>query len=147
MKVYIASSWRNQQYEAAKKAFENAGYEVLDWRGKDGFSWSKVSPNWKSWTKEEQIEALNHDEAIRGFARDQAMIDVCDLLVLLLPCGKSAHMEMGYATGIGKFVIVILAGEAEAELMYMFADAVYPSVDAAINEWILTDTVEGEEEG
>ena len=67
MKVYIASSWRNTEYEKVKDAFTKIGYEVLDWRGPEGFSWSKVDPEWKTWTKEQQIEALDHEEAQKGF--------------------------------------------------------------------------------
>lgn len=41
-----------------------------------------------------------------------------DTCVLLLPCGRSAHIEAGYFVGAGKRLIILLANGCEPELMY-----------------------------
>jgi nucleoside 2-deoxyribosyltransferase len=43
-----------------------------------------------------------------------------DAGVLLLPCGRSAHLEAGYFVGSGKPLFVLLA-DGEPELMYRMA--------------------------
>jgi len=46
MRVYVASSWRNEKQPAVVKALREAGHEVYDFRsptpGNTGFSWRKV---------------------------------------------------------------------------------------------------------
>lgn len=40
----------------------------------------------------------------------------CDLCVLVLPCGRSAHLELGYAVGAGKVTIVLIPDAQERVL-------------------------------
>ena len=68
-------------------------------------------------------------EARRGFLFDRDALHWCDTLVLLLPCGKSAHLEAGYAMGQGKQTFVVLSDEGfEPELMYLLGDNICESV-------------------
>ena len=54
----------------------------------------------------------------------------CDLLVLLLPCGKSAHLEAGWAVGAGKPVIAYFPEPSRPELMYtMFYQLVHTNTE------------------
>lgn len=52
-----------------------------------------------------------------------------DVFVMLLPAGKSCHIEAGVAYGIGKKCILI-GEQKEAESLYLIFDEIYPSVDA-----------------
>jgi hypothetical protein len=48
---------------------------------------------------------------------------------LLLPCGRSAHLEAGYVCGQGKEVFVLLSYEQfEPELMYLLATGITTTV-------------------
>jgi hypothetical protein len=123
LRIYVASSWRNEErQQAVVQLLRRLGHDVYDFRhpaeGVPGFSWSDVSPQWESWTPEQQIEALTDPRALKGFARDYFGMIEADLLVLVLPCGRSAHLEAGWAAGRGIPTIVILAEGEEAELMY-----------------------------
>jgi len=49
--------------------------------------------------------------------------------VLVLPCGRSAHLELGWAAGQGKRTAILLDGpQVTPELMYKMVDHI--STDA-----------------
>jgi hypothetical protein len=67
------------------------------------------------------VSALEIDADVdAAYRNDRDAIDACDVVVLLNPCGSSAHLEAGYASGRGKPVIVMLVQEEllRQELMY-----------------------------
>lgn len=55
-----------------------------------------------------------------------------EALILLLPAGKSAHIEAGTAYGLGKKCILI-GEQKEAESNYLIFDERYPNTDSFIN--------------
>lgn len=67
-----------------------------------------------------------------GFNVDMAALQRCDVVVCVLPCGRSAHLELGWAVGAGKRTILLLAGENEPELMNLMVGRLATSVDEVI---------------
>lgn len=128
MKVYVASSWRNYQQPDVVEALRKAGHEVYDFRHPHmgpgrrgvGFQWSAIDPNWQLWSPAQFIEALEDQRAIDGCSSDLAGLMWADACVLVMPCGRSAHLELGYMLGAGKLGIVLLS-DGEPELMYRLA--------------------------
>lgn len=125
-KIYLASSWRNPMQPAALEMLRGAGHEVYDFRnpapGNTGFAWSDIDQGWTDWTPADFIDALASPIAAHGFSFDKAGLDWCDTCVLLLPCGKSAHLEAGYAIGQGKPTLIVLdEKEFTPDLMYLLA--------------------------
>ena len=124
MKVYVASSWRNDAQPGVVNALRGAGHEVYDFRNPhqngSGFHWSDISPQWESWTPETFIEGLEHPLARKGFDSDYQALDWADAVVMVMPCGRSSHLELGYAAGQKK-TTVIMVTEDEPELMYKMA--------------------------
>jgi nucleoside 2-deoxyribosyltransferase len=124
LKVYVASSWRNDAQPGIVEALRKAGHQVYDFRNPHqngtGFHWSDISPQWESWTPETFIEGLEHPLARKGFDSDFQALDWADAVVMVMPCGRSAHLELGYAAGQKK-TTVIMVTEAEPELMYKMA--------------------------
>lgn len=122
MKVYVASSWRNNAQQLVVKVLREHGHDVYDFKNPEpsnhGFHWSEIDQNWKEWTPQEFIKALYHPIAGSGFSLDMQALRECDACVLVLPCGRSAHLEAGYALGAGKPTIILLGGSNEPELMY-----------------------------
>lgn len=126
MKIYVASSWRNTAQPDVVAALCAAGHKVYDFKNPKpsdhGFHWRDVGL-----ADEEKIacpptrlkQALNHPIAIEGFASDFGAMKWADACVLLLPCGRSAHLEAGWMAGAGKptFVLAPVA-TIEPELMY-----------------------------
>jgi hypothetical protein len=127
MRVYTASSWRNESYPDVVAALRGAGHDIFDFRnprpGDHGFSWSDVDPGWQRWTRREYIVGLNHPIARQGFASNMGGIKWAEAVVLILPCGRSAHLELGWAAGAGKRTAILL-GAREPELMYRMVDAI-----------------------
>ena len=136
MKLYVASSWRNEQQPSVVAALREAGHEVYDFRnpepGDKGFHWSEIDPNWQSWTAEQSRKHLRHPIAERGFIKDRDAMAWCDACVLVLPAGRSAHLEAGWCAGNGVPVFILLA-DGEPELMYRLCHAVALDVDELVD--------------
>lgn len=145
MRIYVASSWRNIFQPEVVKALREAGHEVYDFRnprpGDRGFHWSEIDPEWKTWTEEKFRAALDHDLARRGFDSDWGAMEDADLGVLVLPCGRSAHLEAGYFVGAGKPLVILLNDPMEPELMYRMASDICLSVVGVV--WAVEAIEEG----
>lgn len=135
--VYVASSWRNPQQQVVCAALRDAGIDHYDFRnpeGGTGFSWSQVKtgatpslPTLRTkgsdWEEvEEYLAMIAHPRAEAGFGSDYAAMQKADAVVMVLPCGKSAHLELGWATGKGTATAILLEDPVEPELMYLLAD-------------------------
>jgi hypothetical protein len=126
-RVYVASSWRNSFQPAVVTTLRAAGLEVYDFRhpepGDDGFAWSQIDPDWLGWTPDNYVKLLDDPIAADGFGKDMAAMEWADTFVLVLPCGRSAHLELGWAAGQGKRTAIFLSEDGfEPELMYRMVD-------------------------
>ena len=119
MKVYAASSWRNPYFDSIRQKIEEAGHEVYDFKRDSHFQWSEIDENWNNWTPGEYIPRLEHDLAVEGFDSDWCAMRWAEVCVLILPSGRSSHLEAGWFVGQGKPVIILLHEDGfEPELMY-----------------------------
>lgn len=111
VRIYVASSWRNPWQPAVVRLLRDDGHEVYDFRepapGESGFSWREIDPAWQSWKPEVYRRALHDSIAQEGFRRDATALVDCAACVLVLPCGNSAHLELGYAAGQRKRTAVL----------------------------------------
>ena len=122
--IYVASSWRNSYQPAVVNMLRQNGFSVYDFHnpgsGNHGFHWSDIDPSWEKWPVGDFIRGLEHPLARKGYNTDKAALDNCKVVVLVLPCGRSAHLEFGYAVGQSKPGFILLDG-SEPELMYKMA--------------------------
>lgn len=129
MKIYLASSWRNDLQQAAVGLLRKYGHEVYDFKNPapndKGFAWSEIHDAWQRWTAKEFIQALKHPISERGFAFDFNAMKEAEACILFLPCGRSAHTEAGWMKGAGKKVFVVTLDGQEPELMYKLFDGVF----------------------
>lgn len=130
-RIYLASSWKNEYHQALVDTLRSHGHKVYDFKHHDrnaemntvGFHWSSVDKNYKEWTHEDIRKGLQSRNATVGFLRDFHAMQDADTCVLLLPCGRSAHVEAGWFAGQGKRVIVFdLEEKPTPELMYLMFD-------------------------
>lgn len=137
-RVYVASSWRNVYQPSVVSDLLHAGHHVYDFRnppGKAGFKWSDIELDWKSWDMGHYRELLTtHREAAHGFVADMRGLEWSDTCLLVLPCGRSAHLEAGYAKGRGKRLIIFIPEPIEPDLMYLMSDTICLSMAEVLEE-------------
>ena len=136
MKIYIASSWKNEQavlYLA--KYLRDRGYEVDAFAdtstGRYVFNISEIGNPKKIDTR----EFMGDKRTIKAFYEDKKWLDWCDCCLMVLPAGKSTHLEGGYAKGRGKKLIIFaMRGfvKGEFDVMYKFADVYTDDFGAVI---------------
>ena len=131
-RIYLASSWRNPAQPEAVECLRAAGHEVYDFRhptaDTPGFAWEDVDPAWQDWSSRQYIRALQHPHAREGFRRDFVAMLWANTFVLLLPCGRSAHLEAGWAVGSGRDLIIVHPEGEPPELMAAMAMAIVPTI-------------------
>ena len=124
-KIYIASSWKNS------KAVLRLAWQLREWGhevyafcepGKDHFIFDAREHGVSHLTAK---EAVKDPMFIKAYQADKAGLDWADTCIILLPAGKSTHLEGGYAVGRGKELYVLgpqVPGDFDA--MYGFAEMV-----------------------
>ncbi|AXQ51494.1 hypothetical protein SEA_AMOCHICK_64 [Mycobacterium phage Amochick] len=135
-RIYVASSWRNDLQGGVVQFLRAAGFEVYDFKNPpngSGFHWSEVAlhrlPNLLDQVPvDDYLAAVDHPRAVEGFASDFDAMHWADAVVLVLPCGRSAHLELGWAVGAGKRTAVLLDDPCTPELMYRMVDHLAVSV-------------------
>ena len=154
--IYVASSWRNPDQPQVVQLLRQDGHEVYDFRNPvaavgttliegslsenargqgTAFDWAQIEPDWQQWDADRFIAALDHPRAQAGFKSDFDALKACEICVLVLPCNRSAHLELGYAVGKGKLTLVLMLGDNEPELMYLMVDGICTRVDE-LRAWL-----------
>jgi hypothetical protein len=124
--VYLIGSLRNPEVNRIAAAIRELGYEVFD-------DWTAAGPTADdSWRDYEKQRGHTYPQALRGFAAkhvfafDKFHLDRANIAVLLMPAGKSGHLELGYFLGTGKPGYVLFDQEPERfDVMYQFATGVF----------------------
>jgi len=150
--IYVASSWRNTIQPAVVKTLRAVGHRVYDFKQPNGtpqrgFHWTDANLAHSNPVDgdplaidladvAQYLASLDNPAAVEGFQRDfDAMLDA-DAVVLVLPCGRSAHLELGWAVGAGKRTAILLDdGPCTPELMYRMVDKLATSLDELIR-WL-----------
>lgn len=124
--VYIIGSLRNPNIPLIGKALRKQGFDAFD-------SWYAGGPKaddcWRDYTK---LRGLTYKEALRDwsarniFEFDKRHLDRCDAAVMVMPGGKSAHLELGYMAGCGKKTYILFDKEPKRyDVMAQFATDVF----------------------
>ncbi len=125
-RIYVASSWRNQYQPAVISMLRNEGHQAYDFRnppGKAGFKWADIEKDWQNWDMERYRHLLQTTpDAAFGYTADRRAMQWADTCLLVLPCGRSAHLEAGYFHGANKRLVIYIPEPIEPDLMYLMAD-------------------------
>jgi hypothetical protein len=112
MKIYIASSWKNQHaVELLTAALRLQGHEVVSWiENNYGEDHGPDKPlDFEAWMKTEA--------AWRSFKFDTDGAAQCDLFIYTSPGGKDAAAECGIAYGTGRKMWALWAKGEDFGLM------------------------------
>lgn len=125
MKIYLASSWKNEKLVESWYYWLSAyGFEVDAFccanKGRYVFHFSEIGDP----STLDAVNFLEDERSQRAFKEDKGQLDWCDVCLLLLPAGNSSHLEAGYAKGCGKRLIIWRQEfpKGEFDVMYGFAD-------------------------
>lgn len=126
MKLYLIGSLRNPEVPLLANRIRELGFDVFD-------DWYAAGPEADDyWQQYETIRGRHYQEALYGHAAehvffyDQHHLDESDIALLLLPAGKSVHLEFGYMIGQGKPGYVLFDAVPERwDVMYRMAARVF----------------------
>lgn len=131
---FISSRWRNRDsvVELTNKIRGKGKvvYSFLEDK-QDSFASvdddpEKVMSEYESnanWQKDPNVKFL--------FDKDLNALKESEILLMLLPVGKSCHIEAGIAYGMGKRCILI-GEQKEAESLYLIFSEFFPDIDSFI---------------
>lgn len=129
MKLYLIGSLRNPEIPKIANKLREAGFEVFDdWYA----AGEKADDAWRDYEKQRGRtfpEALSGLAAQHVFSFDRKHLETADIGVLVLPAGKSGHIEMGWLVGRGRSCYVLLDNLDRWDVMYMFASGVFVTVE------------------
>lgn len=135
-KIYLIGSLRNPKVPEIANKLREAGHEVFD-------DWFAAGPEADDyWQKYEQNRGHNYKQGLEGYAAhhvynfDKHHLDTNDMAILVLPAGKSGHLELGYMIGQGKagYILFDDVMPDRWDVMYLFASGVFFDLDSLIKE-------------
>jgi len=132
--IYLIGSLRNPRIIEISKLLTSSGNEIFS----DWFAAGEIADD--SWKMYEKALGRTFKEALKGYAAqhvfqfDMKHLTRADVGVLVLPAGKSGHLELGYLIGQGKPAYILLDGKNEDrwDVMYNFADDVFYDVEELV---------------
>jgi hypothetical protein len=132
--IYLIGSLKNPLVPEIGNHLRKFGHEVFD-------QWYGAGPDaddyWQMYCKNKGMnfkQALADHGAQHVFNFDKHFLDASSAVVLVLPAGKSGHLELGYALGRGKKGYILLNGEPDRyDCMYNFASAICLNVEELLD--------------
>ena len=149
--IYVVGSLRNPTIPEIGNALEAIGWEAFT-------DWHAAGPEADDyWQKHERARGRNYREALRGyhanhvFDFDYRHLNRSCAGLLVLPAGKSCHLELGYLRGQRKQIYALFQEEPKDgrwDIMYNFCEEVFFTMEEMLKELSyvkdsITATVEG----
>jgi len=117
------------------KKLRTEGFEVFD-------SWISPGPEADEFLRKySKKRGLTHKEIMNDwsvehiFEFDKHHLNRADIVVMVMPCGKSGHLEFGYSIGQGKKGYILFDKEPKRyDIMHRFANKIFYDLDELIKE-------------
>jgi nucleoside 2-deoxyribosyltransferase len=135
MNLYLIGSLRNLRVPELASIIRHAGFSVFD-------DWHAAGPEADDyWRDYEKAKGHNMAEALAGhaaqhvFGFDKKFLDLADAGILLMPAGKSGHLEAGYMVGCGKPMFMLFEEDPERfDIMLNFFTSIHYNIDSLLKE-------------
>ena len=134
--IYLIGSLRDRNVPIIGEQLRKAtGFEIFD-------QWWTASEDADDWLRDYfKFRGLSYKDAIHSYAAkhifdfDKHHLDRSDIGVMVMPSGKSCHLELGYLIGCGKPGYVLFDAVPErVDIMYNFATDIFFNTEDLINE-------------
>jgi len=132
--IYLIGSLRNPEIPKIAKVLREAGFETFD-------DWYAAGPEADDkWRDYEVGRGRSFKEALQGYAAghvfefDFKHLKRADTVVLVLPAGKSGHLELGWSLGQGKRGYILLDNPERFDVMYKLATGVFDKLEDLVSE-------------
>lgn len=138
--IYVATSWKNVYHATATTALKQQDFKIYDFKnptpGNHGFHWRDLEPRFNpdSCTLDEFNQVIEHPIVRHAAALDLAGLMTCDACLMILPCGSSAHLELGYMTGQRKPGVIWAPEPFKVDLMYTLANYMNDHLEKCIQQ-------------
>lgn len=135
IRIYLASSWKNAVAVRGIAAYlEEYGFKVDAFcRSTDqrySFHWSEFVDTEEALQQYDALSFLDDPRVRRAFDEDKRWLDWADTVVMVMPCGRSSHLEAGYAVGQRKRLFIYGDfAKGEFDVMYGFANGLFRTED------------------
>lgn len=133
--IYLIGSLRNPTIPKVGEVLRSSGFEVFD-------EWWTASEDADDWLRDYfKFRKLSHTDALHSYAAkhifefDKYHLDRADIGVLVMPAGKSGHLELGYMIGKGKPGYILYDQVPDRiDIMHNFCDDVFFDVNHLVDE-------------
>ena len=134
--LYLIGSLRDRKVPIiGEQLRQTTQYEIFD-------QWWTASEDADDWLRDYfRYRKMSYKDAIHSYAArhifdfDKHHLDRADVGVLVMPAGKSCHLELGYLVGQGKPGYVLFDTEPErVDIMYNFATNIFFNIEDLISE-------------
>lgn len=134
--LYLIGSLKDRKVPIIGEAIrKTTGLEVFD-------QWWCASEDADDWLRDYfKFRGLSYKDAIHSYAGrhifsfDKYHLDRASVGVMVMPAGKSGHLELGYLVGQGKPGYILFDKEPErVDIMHNFATNVFFNIEELINE-------------
>lgn len=132
--IYLIGSLRNPEVPNIANRLREAGLEVFD-------DWYAAGPEaddkWRDYERgrgRSYLDALGGAAARNVFEFDRRHLLKASAVVLVLPAGKSGHLELGWSLGRGVPGYILLDNPERWDVMYQFATGVFTNIKALTAE-------------
>lgn len=134
--IYLIGSLRNPKIPIIAKYLREDGHEVFDeWYA----SGPETDDHWRDYEKGRGYDfktAIRTSKAAKHvFNFDLSHLLQADAVVLALPAGRSAHLELGWSLGRYKPGYILLDDPDRWDVMYQFAHGVTDDIDELLS-WL-----------
>ena len=111
--IYLIGSLRNPEIPRIGNILREKGLTIFD-------DWHAAGPEADDyWQKYEKGRGRSYPQALQGAAAknvyrfDKRHLDESAAAILIMPAGKSGHLELGYMAGQGKLCYILFDEEPE----------------------------------
>lgn len=135
--IYVIGALANPQVPVIANTLRQQfpEFEIFD-------SWYSPGPEADEyWRKYEKAKGITYKEALKSWAAthifefDKYHLERATDVIMVMPTGKSGHLELGWSLGKGKRGYVLFDKEPEKwDIMYQFATDVFFNLDELIEE-------------